>query len=213
MRRILDEGESLSEVISEYPRCQDQLRNDIDTALWLNQKGESLAPRAGFARSTQGYILNQIEKTAGVRQGKKVAFKEPLMVRWVLVALVFVVVYLSGSMLLIDRALPGDRLYEVKTSLEDLRLVLTLDAAEDARLHMRYAQEHLVACAKATSHGRHEDAAMALMNYERHIAGLIRANQILSDDPSTHKDWQNINVSRIYLEDLEIFKVLLAGSS
>lgn len=214
IQRVIRNGEILSQVIADYPQFNQRLRSDMAVVVWLDRRRAEIEPGSGFFVNSRQTLLNQLNALAiTIPDGKKkVIYKPQIKVSWLVAALVFLVVYLSGGLFLMDRSLPGDRLYEVKTSLEDLRLALTLDAAEDARLHMRYAQEHLVACAKATSLGRHKDAAMALNNYERHIAGLIRAAQMMADYPATDSEWHNIDISRIYLEDLEIFKVLLAGS-
>jgi hypothetical protein len=214
LKRILEGGESFADVIADYPDHQGQLRVDIDTALWFHQKGETVAPRSGFIQSSRRNMVQRLENNSRQERSwhKRLTIKDTLWVQGVLAALVLLVFYYGGLMVAVDRSLPGDQLYRVKIAMEDLRLMLTLDAAKDARLHRMYAQDHLIACARVKSLGRYEDAEFALRYYERHMVGLSRTVLALSRSSSVESTWRNIDVSHLYLEDMEIIKALLPGS-
>ncbi len=214
LNRILIQGESLESAISDFSENQEQLRIDLDTALWFNQIGNQLSPRPGFVTSSRNYLVTNLnEISVGNRNfDKKHAFKNIFQPQWVLTIFIAFVFILGSLVAGMDQAVPGDLLYSVKTAMQDFRLFLTVDAEKEANLYRLYAQEHLIACARAVSQGRSNDAEFALWNYERYIAGMSRSVQKISKSSLSNSDWELWDVSRIYLQDIEIFKVLLPGT-
>jgi hypothetical protein len=214
LNRILNQGISLEDAIAGYPEHQERLRADLDTAAWFQRAGSQLEPRPGFIASSRRYVVSKIgEITSGKsRRVKARAKRDIFQARWVLATLLILVVAWGSLAVGMDRALPGNPLYRVKTSAQDFRLFLTVDAENEARLHRQYAQDALIACAMATSQGRQDDARLALWNYERHMAGMSRTVLELRQSSTDHTEWRYSDISKLYLQDMEIFKVLLPGS-
>jgi hypothetical protein len=214
LNRILNQGISLEDAIAGYPEHQERLRADLDTAAWFQRAGSQLEPRPGFVSSSRRYLVSKIEEIASgkSRTVKVRAQRDIFQARWVLAALLILVVAWGSLAVGMDRALPGNPLYRVKTAAQDFRLFLTVDAEAEARLHRQYAQDALIACAMATSEGRQDDARLALWNYERHMAGMSRSVQAISPGYYDRGSGLELDAGRIYLQDIEILKLLVPGS-
>ena len=83
------------------------------------------------------------------------------------------VVYASGD------ALPGDALYGVKTSAEDVQLALAGDA-QDINLYNQFLAERTMEMSKLIEAERFDDLAGAAVRYEQNLAAMV---QTLLNDP------------------------------
>lgn len=212
--RILTQGVPPEEAIDGHPEHRERLKVDLDTALWFRGIGSQLEPRPGFVSSSRHYLVSKIGEASSekARLVKVRTRWDVLQVRRVLATLLVLVIAWGSLAVGVDRALPGNPLYRVKTTAQDFRLFLTVDAETEVRLHHQYAQEALIACASATSLGRRDDARLALWNYERYMAGMSRTVLEWTKSSTDQTGWRNTDISRLYLQDMEIFKVLLPGS-
>ena len=77
-------------------------------------------------------------------------------------------------------SLPGDALYPVKTGLEQTQVRLSRDAADQAELHIDYAQRRLDEIAALIDEGRFNDIAEATSEFEYHVQQAIGALGIVS---------------------------------
>jgi len=211
---ILTQGVPLEDAIAGHPEYQERLRVDLDTALWFQGAGSQFEPRPGFIASSRRYLVSKIGETSlgKARPVTASVFRNIFQARWVLATLLFLVIAWGSLAVGMDKALPGNPIYRVKTTAQDFRLLLTVDEETKASLHRKYAQDQLIACALATSQGQYEDAEIALRNYERHMAGMSRAVLTLTQTSTAQTEWSYIDISKLYLQDMEIFRVLLPGS-
>jgi hypothetical protein len=85
-------------------------------------------------------------------------------------------------------ALPGDALYNLKTSLEATQVRLSRDAARQAQLHLDFAQRRLDEIASLIAEGRFDDIGTATSEFEAHVQQAINALEIVSaGDPQRAK--------------------------
>jgi hypothetical protein len=128
-------------------------------------------------------------------------------------AIIVLLIFLGGGgvALAAEDSLPGNVLYQVKLSKEDIRLALTLQPSKEARLHLQYANEHLVDCAILASDGRRDDAMISLLKYEHHIASASRLVPVLSQDGNLEGEALFMDFNQIYFRDTETIKVLFPG--
>jgi hypothetical protein len=100
----------------------------------------------------------------------------------ILVTLVFGGVGITA--LAAGNALPGDALYPVKSGMEQTRLSLTAGAAQQARLHLEYAERRLDELAALITAGRIEATSQAAAEFEFHIEKAIELlAKAVQDDP------------------------------
>jgi len=207
LKRVLEEGEPVTAVAAERPKWRDRLTAELETGLWLRNQASALEPRPGYISAGRQRLVSKLHPVP-----QRLAWFQPnrwMMPRLVLTTLIVVAAFLGSVTMAADGSLPGDFLYVVRTTGEDLRLTFAFDAEKEAKLHRMYAQEYLIACAKAVSQGRIKDAEIALYHYERHIAGMSRAVKAFTGREHKSLDSLDFDVSQIYLQDMRIFQVLI----
>jgi hypothetical protein len=213
LSRVLDDKESLDTVVEDYSEWGNELKDPIKTAQWLAGQRQILEPRPGFISSTQQYLSSEIILTKLHRQFRFMPFRREGYIRRLVTVLLICLVTLFGGAALIltsEDSLPGDALYQVKIVTEDIWVALPLQPSKQARLHLQFAQEHLIACAILASQGRYKDAENALQHYERHMAGAGRLVPFISDF-GPNEEMFSIDFSQRYLQDIETIRILLPG--
>ena len=213
LKRVLDDGEPRDDVLAAFPEYKKRLQAEVRSAMWLRARGAEAEPRQDFIHSSKKRLVSQLKTNQG-QQTTREKYKQTSTqtTRLVLATLIVAAVFVGSLAVAADGSLPGDRLYSVRTTAENLNLALTFNAEDEAWLHRMYAQNHLIDCAEATSQGRISNAETALRNYERHMVGMSRALQAISTQNVEDGMLNSLDVSRIYMEDLEVFRVLLPGS-
>jgi hypothetical protein len=141
----IDQGADINTVLSRYPELAEELRPILETA--LKAKGMSVSvPSPEVVRRNRAKLL---EHAAGMREAKMAPIPQRLMsvpIRRVLIALMMVIVILiSGTSLVraLSITLPGDTLYSVKRTWEDVLLFLTVDKDKHAALELEYGFKRL----------------------------------------------------------------------
>jgi hypothetical protein len=124
---------------------------------------------------------NQKEENDMTTRRQIFAMKTLAMVA-ILAALVFGGVGMTA--LAAGNALPGDALYPFKTGMEQTRLNLTSGAAQQARLHLEYAERRLDELAALIAAGRFDATSQAAAEFEFHIERAIESlSKAVQDDP------------------------------
>lgn len=84
-----------------------------------------------------------------------------------------------------ENALPGDLIYSIKTMVEETRIALSRDAAQDVELHVRFAEERLNEINALIEAERFDDIEAASDQAEFHIQEAISNLALVSpDDPA-----------------------------
>ena len=206
---ILSGEETVDSALSRYPNLADDLRPELEAAVWLHTNREAVNPRPGFVAASGRRLVAQVGQES---LGKfPVIWHSPVFRFVTVVFLVFGLVFASSGVAFASGdALPGDDLYPVKMLLEDARLAFTLDKNRDAGLRIQFAQRYLVECAILVSTERYDDALVALQNYDRHVVGAGRIVRSLYDK-SDSVDPLSVDFSRMLTQDALIFHFLLTG--
>jgi hypothetical protein len=111
--------------------------------------------------------------------------------RFILSSVIFIVVALmfvfGGSALTVmasQSALPGDRLYPIKTSLEQTRTSLSRDSADRAELYIEFAGKRLQELEQLIAEGRFLHVTPATLEFEMHIQNaLLEIDALSTQDP------------------------------
>lgn len=149
----LSAGDPIPELVEPYPAQAYALRMDLVTASWLASQKPVLAPSGDFLVNSRRDLLGQIkaEKRRAAPPRAAPNFGLADFFHWLagnrlafqLVSVMLILVLLLGSFSGVafasQSALPGERLYPVKTAVEDVRLLVVMDPVSDAGLNLNFA--------------------------------------------------------------------------
>ena len=178
---IYEQGKTVEECVAHYPTRREELEPLLRLALRL-QAARTLQASPEFRRTSVTRVRNLI--TARPRQVTQAAAEpHPLRNAWrrlttslkargrvSITLLVGVVLLISlfiggGTVYASGRALPGDALYPLKRGLETIRLTISMNDAEDARLYLAFASARLEEVAILLEQNRPEHVETALATY------------------------------------------------
>ena len=193
----LDTGVEIEAVLGLYPQFADELRPVLEASLQARSLALPAVPEAAIQRGRARVLqhANEMRKTSKTvvkprRRWSLFAF--PRMAASLAIALIFL---LSGTGLVSasNGALPGDSLYPVKRSWEDLRLLFIFSPEAREGLESEFEQERLDEISMLLSDGRKETIAFAGLvtgqsDVEWKVSGItvkITSSSRLPADPVT----------------------------
>ena len=198
-------GESLDACLADYP----EHANELEALLKITQSLYTLPPLNGAESAAQAGLQAMVEKIdeaplvlsifsrtktrlinffEGI--SKTIFFlKENLMFRKPLFATLFVLIALFAGTTMTaaaaQDALPGDALYAVKTSVEDLRLGMSWDTASEAEQSLLLADQRLQEINELLAQNRFEDVAVGVERFQHHLSDALDALEALQkSDPA-----------------------------
>ncbi len=153
--QAIEQGESVEQALSVYPEFAEELYPLLELSLQARNLGMRPIPDAIRRRGRQRVL----EHAARLRQNTQDTLLWSFLSLWVRPALLFglAFVLLFSSIGLINgsaSALPGDYLYPVKRTWENLRLSLTFNPQERQLLISRFEQERLNEIEELLARGR-----------------------------------------------------------
>jgi len=165
--------ETVDSALSRYPDHADELSSLLETATWLQERRDSLAPRPEFLSASRQRLLARIEQEqkapvapkslqsvgASVLSTLAALFTQKRFAYQFAIAaflLVFLISISSGVAAAAQNAIPGDPLYGVKTTLEEAQLALSFSEARRAQLYVAFAERRLVEIQSLVIEGRFE---------------------------------------------------------
>ena len=158
----LETGANLESVLKRFPDLQDELRPLLEAA----QKAKMLSISEVPERALRGGKMRVLQHAAEMRRTapkprrRWSMFAFPRLATSLAIALIFL---LSGTGLVSasSGALPGDNLYSVKRSWEDLRLFFMFSPEQRVGLESEFEQERLDEISTLLAKGRKETIAFA----------------------------------------------------
>ncbi|MBC7249958.1 MAG: hypothetical protein H5T62_06700 [Anaerolineae bacterium] len=178
---IYEQGKTVEECVALYPTRREELEPLLRLALRL-QAARTLQAPSEFRRTSVTRVRNLIAARPR-RVAQAAAEPHPLRRAWrrltaslkargrvsatLLVGVVLVISLFigGGTVYASGRALPGDALYPLKRGLETMRLTVSLNDAEDARLYLAFASERLEEVTILLAENRPEHVENALTAY------------------------------------------------
>lgn len=215
--------DTIDSVLARYPQMADELRPALEAASWLSLRSDLLDPRPGFVAASRARLFEQLQREQAARQitrPEKPAsawhrllgtFFRP---RWAYrlalgMFLLIVLTIVTGSGLVAaSEALPGEVLYPVKLAYEKVQLSASLSTANDANLHIEFAQRRLAEIQKSVEEGRSEPVTAAVEDMQWQVGQTIKLleNAAISDPVKAHEvalDLQTVlNKEKAALRDL-----------
>lgn len=156
---LLKGTQTLDEVLARRSAESAELRPQLEAALWLHEKRESLDPRPGYVQASKERLMARIqteqavpvlspvaEEVSLLEQIKNVLFSPRFVMQFAVVLVLGCLFAITGVMGLgvVNASQPGEYLYPAKQAYETGRLSLSLTSTGDARLHTRYAERRLI---------------------------------------------------------------------
>jgi len=160
----LETGVDIEAALGLYPQLADELRPILETSVQASAMAVPAVPEAAMQRGRARVLqhANEMRKAvvAKPRRSRWAMFAFPRMATSLAIALIFL---LSGTGLVSasNGALPGDSLYPIKRSWEDLRLFFIFSPEEREGLESEFEQERLDEISLLLSDGRNETIAFA----------------------------------------------------
>ena len=153
----LQTGADLGSLLKRFPDLQDELHPLLEAA----QKAKALATSEVPEKASRGGKIRVLQHAADLREAapkrprRWSMFAFPRLATSLAIALIFL---LSGTGLVSasNGALPGDSLYPVKRTWEDVRLMLVVNPASREQLEDQYERERLHEVDELLVEKRHE---------------------------------------------------------
>ena len=222
-------GESLDACLTDYP----EYATELEALLTITQGLYSLPPLAGVQSATQAGLQAMVEKIdeaplvlpffsrtksrfTHLLEGisKTIFFpKENPMFRKPIFATIFVLIALFAGTTMTaaaaQDALPGDALYAVKTSVEDLRLGMSWDTAAEAEQSLLLADQRLLEINQLLSQDRFSDVEIGVDRFQHHIGDVLDALETLQkSDPATAQQLADLLATHLDEQSAFISQVL-----
>lgn len=186
-------GASLESLVVRYPGFAVELRADLSAARWLREQQPLLEPSANFLASSRWEVLRQVraekarhhQSLSAASQRTAPAFGLWEFFNWLrgnrlavqLVSVLLIVVLLlgsfSGAALAARSSIPGETLYPLKTSVEDLRLLAAFDPVNDAGLNLDFAGDRVGEMQLLVALEREQYLELPSQRYERQVDAAL----------------------------------------
>ncbi len=186
---VEQEGESLDSVVGRFPEAAEELKADLQAALWLRDQGKCLEARPGWLAASQQRMIALIQskdpESRLWRWGKTLVWGR-LAVQFILAILLFAMGFLTANGLVhaSQTWLPGDWTYPLKLGQEQLELSFATTPARRASLHIQFAQRRIMEAQALVFEGRDAQIPATVDNFEKQVGLAVWELQLTSDQNS-----------------------------
>jgi len=203
--RRIENGEVFSAVLADYPDHSAELEPLLNLAQAIYElptpQGSTMAAAVG-----QAQMLDKFEATsAGPAKTSfwqswpllltqfsqsitSIFSKETMMFRksFIAIALVLAILFAGTTVTAYaaQESLPGDALFGLKTTLEDIQISTAWDTADEAEKSIQYADRRVEEITELVALSRHDDIPIGVDRFEHHLEEALSALQIVAQtDP------------------------------
>ena len=158
--QAVETGADVESVLKRYPQMADELRPIFETSLQAQSLAVPSVPEDAMRRGRARVLQHAAEMRESTIKPRKSRFSFARLATSLVLALIFI---LSGTGLVraSNRAIPGDNLYPVKRTWEDMRLLLIFSPEGREELEDAFEQERLHEVDELLAEGRHETISFA----------------------------------------------------
>lgn len=187
----LERGVSLENILARYPKLADELRPILKASITSRMRSVAISsPSPEAIRRGRAKLL---QRASEMREAKATPRRRviPMFQRLALSLGLTATFLLSGNGLVgaSANALPGENLYPVKRTWEDVRLLFVFDDSARNALESQFGNERLQEVSELITEGRHELIQFAGIfmqvngtNYVSGLAVLVPANLQLPEN-------------------------------
>lgn len=183
--------ETIDSVVARYPEYAEELREQLEIVSWLSASGPALDPRPGFVAASRRRLVSRIQMESqpsaapppmslSERLGQFFAVQKVAPVAFVFVLML--ALFVSGTVVSASqKSLPGDNLYSVKLTLEQIALATSLDEENDAELQIQFVENRLIEVRALIVEKRYEEVAETIQEYEEQVSETLETIKEVSD--------------------------------
>lgn len=182
---ILSGKATLEQVLARYPDQAEEIRPELEVAIWLSSRSQEVAPRPGFVSASRRRVVDRIKQEAK-STGKKhafmgIAWPKRLSFQWVAVALVLLVLFsgTGGMVTFAQGAVPGENLYPVKRASETVAYTVTFTDTRRVELSARFAERRLDEAGQLMEISDYQAVEAVLKEYGQEITRTAALIQII----------------------------------
>jgi len=147
------QGRSIDAAVAAYPDFAAELKPLLATASELAALPEPPVALRGLMRELSRAGAEGSPRSEPKRLAQLLPFPSPVWLR-VAASVVFLFVVGWGATAISARATPGDWAYPVKRAIERVRLILTVNAADEAELRITFSDRRLAEAVKQVERGQ-----------------------------------------------------------
>ena len=174
--------ETIDSVVARYPEFEDELRAQLEVAVWLSTTSAALEPRPGFVSASRRRLVSRIQQeqqpapvlalTWGERLQQFLSVQKVAPVAFVFILML--ALFVSGTVVsAAQKSLPGDDLYSVKRTLEQIALATSLDEKNDAELQIQFVENRGSEVQALIVEERYEEVAETIQDYEEQVSKTL----------------------------------------
>ncbi len=184
---VFSDQETVESVLAKHPEYADEIRPELEAALWLRQQRTIAAARPGFVAASSKRLVNQLKQEAL----QPVPIKAPRF-KWnpALLGLALTTLFMFISVLafrsgvrVIENSLPGDASYSLKITIEDAQLARVSDSAEEAALRIEFTDRRAHEIESLVELDRYDDLEVAFVDYQENLTIVSDLIADLEGDP------------------------------
>jgi hypothetical protein len=222
--------ETVASVLARYPEYADELRPQLEAANWLIKSRDSFDPRPEFVSASRQRLMAQINQgvvapaptpaAAAPAAAPRPSFWEMLLnfarspqamrLAMALLLIAFVLFGSGRAVLAAEKALPGDRLYPVKITYENIQVLVSLSESRDARLHTQFAQRRLLELEELIMENRFEYVEDTVEAYERQVERAIVALRQVAGQDAAQAEQIATDLEQVLTEQTVVLAILSA---
>lgn len=229
LEKIQSGRDTLDGILEKYPHLADELRPALEAALWFRIRKATLDVRPGFINASRRRLVERIQQEQSSQTiPKRLPVWDDLIQFWralfgqrrlvfqialVLLLVLGMVAGTSGVARAAQGSLPGELLYQVKTSLEKASITMAVGDATKASLHIRYAQRRLTEIQSLLLENREDQVAPTAALFENHINAAIRHLVDLQVKDPLRARALAVSLRSVLKEQMRTLQVLAATAS
>ena len=193
LARYEQSGESLDEVVGRFPDQAEDLKADLQAALWLREQGKRLEARPGWLGASQQRLTKRIQEKGAERRRWLLDWRWKKALAWgnlatqvMLAVLLFGMGFLTANGLIhaSQTWLPGDWAYPLKVGQEHVELFFAATPARRAGVHIEFAQQRLMEAQALVFEGRYDQIPATADDFEEQVGLAVGALQQTADQNS-----------------------------
>jgi hypothetical protein len=206
-----------TQCLERHPEHKGELAVLIDAALILRST-KLPTPNQAYFKAGRARLVAKIEQEQQLTVGDRLGHffnsisTHAVQLRPVFIALLLAflfVMFSGGTVYASAHALPGDTLYPLKTSFEDLRLTVARDEDESA-LYEQFAQLRVEEIQDLIDAGREGDLAIAVSRLEENLVGFSLLLENSKPDEEAWAEQKAIHLEEQLSKHIEVLNALLA---
>jgi hypothetical protein len=186
---------TLEECVKDFPQFEDQLREMLPLVVSLKSL-EQVAPSQEFSRHAGQRLVGKLPERSvtflsfirHMFTNKGVTLQRRLNMVQILITLVMAISLLVGGSYTVQAAGPGDLLYDLDRTLENVRLNLTSNPEKQIALRIQFATERLEEAEKMLGKGKIAEAVMAFEAYQAAITDAVDEGEVVEHDQGLNRE-------------------------